>query len=255
MTHDSRCLQGGLDLAGLGQDRAALVVAERLCVYTGGQTQRWVNGEGLVQADETEDRYPIRHITRWPRKMDPGDVIAETADILGDPELSGTRVRYDSTGIGAGVRAVVRDLYRAGRFAHPPVPVTVTGGEQSQTPGTVPKLDLVTALARLIHERRINVARCALAGQLVTELDGFTAKRTAAGNWTWQAASESIHDDLVTATMLACWRPMGHAQPRRVARSFYRDMVLTGAEDAPPEAVWPPDRAGHVWQDGQWVAP
>lgn len=245
--HESRCLQAGLDLAGLGQDHAALVVVERFRVYTGRQVRRWRNGVGLVDTDETADHYLARHITRWPTRMDPGDVLAEAADILDRPELAPCRIRYDATGIGGGVRGVVRDLYRRGRFSLAPVPVTITGGEQSQTTGTVPKLDLVTTLARLIHERRFNVAACDLAPVLLRELDGFEAKRTAAGHWTWQAASEAIHDDLVTATMLAVWRPMNHTEPRTVAASHYRGAILTGREDEPPTIVNGP-RAGQVIQ-------
>jgi hypothetical protein len=136
--HDTRCLQAGLDLAGLGQDHAALVVAERFEVYTGGRLTKWRNGVGLVEVDETADYYLIRHITRWPQRMDPGDVVAEAAALLDTPQLSGARLRYDATGIGGGVRSVVRELHRAGRFpAGSPIPVTVTSYGQAGGPGQV----------------------------------------------------------------------------------------------------------------------
>lgn len=253
----SRCLQGGLDLAGAGLDWSALVVAERIeVVVPDAPAVQWVNGVGLVPADKVRDHYVVRLIRRWPRGTDPGDVLHALGRMLADPALDGARVRWDATGLGGGLRGVVRELTRDGVFLPGQMQsVVITAGESSQVPGGVPKQDLVSGLSRAVHEQRVHVSpACDHAEDLRREANAYVAKALESGRFKYEAAG-SGHDDLVTALMLAVFRSMRHGPARRVSRSFFVEQVLTGAEDAPPRVVWPAGRAGEVWQHGQWVAP
>jgi hypothetical protein len=91
-----------------------------------------------------------------------------------------------------------------------PVPITITGGQQV-TRGSagyrhVPKRDLVGALAVLLQTRRLRISReLRHAERLIEELQNFRVKITSAGNDTYSAWRESLHDDLVLALAVAVW--------------------------------------------------
>ena len=249
-----RGLQGGLDLAGAGLDWSALVVAERFDVLTGDQTWRWVNGAGNVRVDKTRDHYLVRLAKRWARGTEPSDVLASLGRAVQRPELDGLRVRWDATGLGGGLRGVVRDMTRDGVFARGQMSaVVITAGETSDV--GVPKQDLVSGLSRVVHERRVHVAsdgQDETLEQLRRELHAYVAKPLESGRFKYEAAG-SEHDDLTTALALAVYEPM-RGPARRVAASYFRDSILTGLEDQPAVAVAPSWRAGQVWRDGQWRA-
>lgn len=249
--HDDnrRCLQGGLDLAGAGLDWSALVVAERFEVHTGEKTWGWVNGIGRVPVDKTRDHYLVRLVRRWPRGTDPGDVLASLGRAVQQPELDGLRVRWDATGLGGGLRGVVRDMTRDGVFAkRQMLSVVITAGEQSEV--GVPKQDLVSGLSRVVHEQRLHI----VAGdpsqldetleQCRRELHAYVAKPLESGRFKYEAAGAE-HDDITTALALAVYAPM-RGSARRVAASYFRDNILTGVEDLPPVVVRPAWRAGEV---------
>lgn len=251
------CLQGGLDLAGAGLDWSALVVAERFEVLTGERKLVWVNGEGLVEAEKTRDHYLVRLVKRWPRGTDPHDVLRSLARACQRPELEGLVVRWDATGLGGGLRGMVREMMREGVFRSGQLrSVVITAGESSDI-GT-PKQDLVSGLSRVVHEQRVHVAAGAGdedAEQLRRELHAYVAKPLESGRFKYEAAGTQ-HDDLTTALALAIHQPMRHPA-RRVAASFYRDVILTGRDQQPPTVVHPASRAGDVWDEEAraWVRP
>ncbi len=219
------CMTGGLDLAAGGRDFSALVIAEHFEVYNGKTGWSIIAGE----FDKTDSHHLVQHIQRWPRGTDPGDVLREASQLLAHPRLEECcRLRYDATGLGAGVRSIVRDMYQDGRFRWMPIGITITGGEKSEK--GVPKVDLVSSLSRLLQEERLHLAEAPHRADLVRELEAFQAKLTPAGNWRYEAESESVHDDLVTATMLATFRPLNHVPARRVDGSYFRQMILSGQE-------------------------
>lgn len=243
-----RCLQGGLDLAGAGLDYSALVVAERFEVYRSDElVPRWdVDRQRHVEAPKIRDHYVVRLIKRWPRGTDPGDVLASLGRALPRPELDGARIRWDATGLGGGLRGVVRDMTRDGVFASRQLEaVVITAGESSQAPGGVPKQDLVSGLSRVVHEQRLHFAPDLPDGEeLRREAHAYIAKPLDSGRFRYEAAGTG-HDDLVTALALATYKPI-RLPAWQVSWDFFRRQVLTGATDAPPVIVRPTHRAGEA---------
>jgi hypothetical protein len=242
-----RCLQGGLDLAGAGLDYSALAVAERLEVYRPGErVPRWdFPSQQYVPTDKIRHHYVVRLIKRWPRGTDPGDVLLSLGRALARPELDGLRIRWDATGLGGGLRGVVRDMTRDGIFANGQMDaVVITAGESSQMPGGLPKQDLVSGLSRVVHEQRLHFAPDLPDGEeLRREAHAYVAKPLESGRFKYEAAG-SGHDDLVTALALACYQPMRRFPAWRLPWDLFRDQVLTGAVDKSPVVVWPKSRAG-----------
>lgn len=204
----------GLDLAAV-RDYSALAIVERIEVAS-DDVRCWSTGEPYMVPDQ---HYFTRFLKRWERGTDPGVVVDDVADLLDEPGLRGDcLLRYDATGMGVGVRSILEDRWRQGRFWHKPSGVTITSGAASQN-GNVPKVDLVSTLVRLQRERRLHQPPGLKSGeQLRRELFAFQVKVTAAGNERYEAQTESVHDDMVMALALAVWgKPRRHAEPRRWA--------------------------------------
>jgi hypothetical protein len=216
MRHVRGCWTAGLDLAAGGRDYSALVVAERRVTPAG--TRQLVTGGSF---SVFTDQWYVRDAYRWPVGTDPGDVLHDVAGklaaLIEDRKIELLRLEWDATGLGHGLRSTVRDLYYAGKLLNvQPVGVTITGGAKSEA-GNAPKVDLVSGLSRLLHERRVRIASTlGEAPQLRRELLGYTVKVTAAGNERYEARTESLHDDLGTALMLAVRRSTNHAEPNLV---------------------------------------
>lgn len=216
----------GLDLAAGGKDYSTLCIAEQYAIPT-GEKRHWIHtGERF---EVHVEHYVVVGLYRWPQGTDPGDVLRDTARLLDLPQFAWARLRYDATGLGAGVRSIVRDLQASGHFPAGVHAVTITGGQQSEH-GT-PKVDLVSRLSRLLHEQRLHVLDVGeLAKAWRVEMQAFQAKVTVAGNIRYEAESESVHDDLVMATALAVNRKAGYGQVRVVNRQYFEHTILTGEE-------------------------
>lgn len=184
----------GLDLAQTS-DYSALAIIER----------------SLVWADQATDRkvrtYLVRYLRRW-RGQSYESVVADIVGIMGKLDPAPPLI-VDGSGVG---RPVVEMLRRARPHCRI-LPVSIVAGQtESENDAMgyrhVPKLFLVTTLEALIgatDPRRFFIApSLELAPQLARELVNFTKKLTAAGNETYEAAKESIHDDLCIAVALAC---------------------------------------------------
>jgi hypothetical protein len=95
--------------------------------------------------------------------------------------------------------------------------VTITAGWEAKLEGAswcVPKRDLVSVTKVLLQTERIKIAKSLpVAKTLVDELLSFQAKISLAGNDTYGAWREGVHDDLVLATALAAYfgenKPLG----------------------------------------------
>ena len=116
---------------------------------------------------------------------------------------SGALLAVDATGVG---RAVLDLLDRQGLH---PLAITITGGDQVQSDGRefrVPKRDLVSTLLVALQSNRLRIAKALpMAPVLLEELLNFKAKISVSGHDSYEALRESIHDDLVLATAIACW--------------------------------------------------
>jgi hypothetical protein len=214
-------LIAGLDLAAV-RDYSALAMVERVEVASADYRQAWVNPSDWEpgywdRVMVPEQHYLVRHLVRWPRGTDPGEVVDDTAALLEEPQIGeACLLRYDATGMGIGVKSIIQERWRAGRFgAHRPIGINIHGGDESNG-SSVAKVDLVSTVVRLLRERRLHLARgMQHVDQLRKELLGFQVKVTATGREKYEAQTESLHDDMVIAVALAVFgKPRYHAAPR-----------------------------------------
>ena len=182
----------GLDL-GQAQDYTALAVLEARF------------GPDPAQSTTAVRHYACRLLKRWQLGTKYPAVVADLAEMVARPPLSGSAVAVDQTGVGA---AVVDFLSGAGLHCklHP---VLITGGRQTTVDAGVrhvPKKELVSTMQVLLQTGRLRIAReLEHAATLQKELAAFRVKITAAANETFEAWRERDHDDMVLAVALAAW--------------------------------------------------
>jgi hypothetical protein len=146
----------------------------------------------------------IRYLKRWHLGTPYPDIVADVEKILNNPQVAGSRLLVDQTGVG---RAVV-DLFRA---SHQLLitGVTITGGTQAsqvERDWRVPKNDLVAAVVAMSQSGRLHVSPGLPDGEtLKKELANFRVKITAAMNETFSAWREGQSDDLLLAAAMTCW--------------------------------------------------
>lgn len=195
----------GLDL-GQTRDPSVLVIVERLAFREDPDY-------------EYVDHWHVRHVQRFEIGTSYPAIVAEVGRILAAPELDDcTKFRFDATGVGRAVADMFRDAYRDGRLGRRwPEPITLTAGRGSSGLN-IAKQDLVGGLQRLLQERRLAVPPdLPGADKLRQELSDFTAKISAAGRDTFEAATEAAHDDHVIALALATHRPHFEGEARYVS--------------------------------------
>lgn len=88
------------------------------------------------------------------------------------------------------------------------VPICITAGQDSHfDKGTyfVPKKDLVGSMVAIFQQRRLHVADLPLREQLLRELQNFRVRITMAGNETFRAWRESVHDAPCLSVAMNLW--------------------------------------------------
>lgn len=148
--------------------------------------------------------YHVRHLERMQLGTSYVDVARRVRSIIHSPQLIGlATLTVDATGVGA----AVTDLLAAEGLDFDSV--TITSGDKPSRDGNafrVPKRDLVARAQVALQNRRLKIApRLPEAQTLVSELQSFRYKITAAANVTYESWRESEHDDLVLALTLALW--------------------------------------------------
>jgi len=148
----------------------------------------------------------VRHLERFPLGTSYPDIVRRVTGLLATAPLADAAVTLvvDATGVGS---PVVDLLHEAGLA---PIATTITAGSSALFDGngavTVPKRDLVSAMAVLLESRRLKIAEgLPEAATLVKELQEFKRRITPAGHEQMASWRESVHDDLVLAVALACW--------------------------------------------------
>jgi hypothetical protein len=130
--------------------------------------------------------------------------------LMSRPALRGASLVTDATGVGVAVLDLLRDANLD------PIPITITAGDRATYEGghhRVPKRDLVAVVQVLLQTERLTIAAALPEAEvLVQELLGFEVRITSAGNDSFGAWREGMHDDLVLAVALACW--LGENEPR-----------------------------------------
>jgi hypothetical protein len=164
--------------------------------------------------------YGLRYLTRYRVGTSYPEVVRRAVEALGEPPLlpgpndPPTVLAVDNTGVGRGVVDLLRvELAKAhvknqARLQLYPIVITFAGGFTRGDDGSlhVPKKELVTALQLLLQGRRLHTSRGPEhAVTLVTELENFRVKITAAMKEQFESVREGLHDDLVLATAMAAW--------------------------------------------------
>src|SRR5262249_38803886 len=156
---------------------------------------------------KSERIFHARHLQRYELGTPYPTIVASVAQMLKREPLSESKptLAVDGTGVGA---AVV-DLFRKEKFNASFRPIIITGGDQVTREGgvtRVPKRDLVGVTQVALQTSRLKVsAELPEAATLVSELQSFQVRITAAANDTYGAWREGTHDDLVLAVSMALW--------------------------------------------------
>jgi hypothetical protein len=200
----------GVDLGSVN-DSTAITVVEVATAYeiTYGRT-RFEPTAGEVKR-ERQLHYTVRLLHRPRLGTDYPRIVQQVAAIMEDlPPLRQQPVLVmDATGLGAPVVQLARQT------GLKPIGVAITSGNNATLTGqnwSVPKAMLVGELRLALHQRRLQVAQFAQRDVLEKELAAFTAKLSASGRASFEAAG-SEHDDTVLSLALAVFagknRPQG----------------------------------------------
>ena len=213
----------GFDV-GLKHDPSAAVLVERLVRFAARADGRTHEATLGVPAERpVEAVYRIQHVQEL--KHTPSDAQIDWLErLMSNPEIrDDVMLAYDSTGVGGSFGDMVDVAHREGRLGrcYFPLGASITGGDDRPGEGlgffggTVKKVDLVANLRALLEQKRI-FAPVGISGgeNLLKECRSFTAKPSATGLYTYENATASIHDDLVVATMYACYFVNWHRLPR-----------------------------------------
>ena len=190
----------GLDIGQI-RDYTAIAIAGRR--YVGDKDHGWISLYDIVYLE----RMPLG--TAYPK------VIDHVANMFEDPRLRLNTVHFimDATGVGVPIKQQfnTRGLY--------PRAVWITGGSTESVNENgllnIPKIDIVSSLIVVFQARRIKMASSLrFADVFRDELHSFSYKTNPmTGARTYEAATERIHDDLVTAVGLITWYGENKARP------------------------------------------
>ncbi len=192
----------GVDI-GTARDYTSVAILERTM-----RTREKQALPGTFEWEEEDQKIFYLYELRWLEEMPLGSSYVEIAERLKNiTNNMGIRSRHrlilDATGVG---RPVVDMLRREKVMV---VPVQISGGystTQNDFGGyNVPKRDLVTALDVIFQTERIKIADLPLSAKFREQLKWFTAKTNSKGNQSYEAVTESVHDDIVTAVSLSVW--------------------------------------------------
>jgi hypothetical protein len=191
----------GLDLASVS-DASVLVVDERFDVPDLSAVKY-----GQLGTSACVEHHVVDGIYRWPPGTSYVQTIGDLCSIVAErgfaEEPHHAELYVDKTGPGIPVMEMLTAAYRQGRLALRPLGVTITASRKDNGTFSVGKGNLVTHLVRLVQERRLHVPAQPGADQLRREMGSFTQRYTARGASTYEAATESVHDDSVIALALA----------------------------------------------------
>lgn len=191
----------GLDL-GKKQDPSALAIVEKRSSIL--DDPRSTEAKWIEQTERKAlTTLDISYLYRWPLNTPYTDIVARVGDIMKNPKLMGEAyLIVDGTGVGAAVTEMIRAA------GIPFIEIVIHSGKTVTRTGhlySVPKMDLVSAMAVSFDQGLIRLAQTEYRDQLVSELQHFRYKITTAGNTTAAAWRERDHDDLVLASAMAIW--------------------------------------------------
>lgn len=231
------CYTIGLDL-GQAQDFTALAVVERVLTTPVGVSsddysravERVAISTSPLQLQEAQRRVPslieewhVVHLQRWTIGTPYPVIVDDVSDLMSrEPLASDGLLFIDGTGVGVAVTDLFYEKRRRHELGgcHPPVSVTITGGEKGHG-WNIPKNDLFAALQLPLQQGRLKIPeRLPLADVLVEELQGFRQQISDAGRTRISIGRREGkgHGDLAMALCLAMVHPNTARRPRTISR-------------------------------------
>lgn len=190
----------GVDI-GQARDFTAIGALRRVPMWTGETKDDYEPGTlNQRRLYRYEDRFHLGLLERMPLHTPYAAIGTRVGEILHRANATATAV-IDQTGVG---RPVVEQMQSL-----PIVPVTITSGQGTNCDydgWKVGKKVLVSNAQVLLQNGRLVVAKgLPLVEEFVREMLAFKVKLSAAGNQSFEAWREGVHDDLVLAVCLAAW--------------------------------------------------
>lgn len=188
-----------VDLGGT-RDYIAIAIIERIL-------EQHVD-EGGLQPHQVENpkyysSYKLRYLERVPMGTRAPALVEKVKVMLEHPSL----VDQCKLIIDATANVAVRQMMEDAKL-HPIGIWSTTGRNWSRSIHgfNVPKTHLVSTLNAVYQSRRISVPYdLPFRKEYEKELEHFEPKQTASGAMTYEAAQESVHDDLVMAVSMILW--------------------------------------------------
>jgi hypothetical protein len=152
--------------------------------------------------------YDVRALRRWPLGTRYTEVVADLGKLLKMPEMDGTTLMIDETGVGRAVCEMVLEMLARFPVCVKFTAVTITAGRAVTFAGPcamhVAKVALVSCLDAAFQADRLRFAEGLAEGPaMIKELQTFRRTVTPAGNETAAAWREKDRDDLVLSLALA----------------------------------------------------
>ncbi|MDO5681229.1 MAG: hypothetical protein Q4G46_00170 [Propionibacteriaceae bacterium] len=213
----------GLDLGQIN-DYSALAIVEHVDTLPEGWTihtwnkrlddlrrdRQWVEPPPLTR------QLHVVHLQRWALGTPYTEVVEDVVALAARPELDGSRLYVDQSGVGRPVVDLLRHAYLDGRMGNTaPYGRTITGGDKSGPAGTA-KRDLIAALEIPLQQGRFKLPKKLPLGDVLRrELAGFKLRlkpTTGHAQIDIKRAGEG-HGDLVIAAALACMHPDFNIRP------------------------------------------
>lgn len=211
----------GVDLAN-SVDRTAITVVE---VHRGWavtvEIAMWQNPNEKFEKHREEDlHYVVRNMIRPRQGVGYPEIIRQVQSVIQElPKLPDrTVLAVDETGLGAPVVASMR------QSGLRPLGITITGGNAATLTGSrswsVPKSLLVSELRLAMHQKRLKIAQgFAEREQLANEMAAFTARLTASGRATFEAAGDEF-DDSVMSLSYSILAAKNRPKPIRIQKNI-----------------------------------
>lgn len=194
----------GIDL-GQVYDHSALAIVERL------EERSAADMAGLTILDH----HHVRYLKRWKLGTEYDQVVKDTGDLIKRGHLEDAVIILDATGVGRRVADLFMQAHRLGRLTNYwPRPYVITAGREV-TDELVPKRELVGTMQTLLQSGRLKIAEALPEAEILkNELLNFKVKTSPTGQESFEAARDSIHDDITLAVALACWFRHSMTEPR-----------------------------------------
>jgi len=188
----------GLDL-GQRQDYTAIAVVERVQLAKPGV-------DPGTRARNTTTQYRVRHLERLPLGLGYMDVVEAVRTLMQSKPLAGrSSLVVDSSGVGVPVVEMLRKCLGCNIE-----PVTITAGNRSKADTwgwKMPRVELMSHLSIMLEQKEVRIAQQVSAVlELREELRNLRMRLGESGRQKVEPDSESVHDDLVVAIALACWK-------------------------------------------------